>query len=327
MLKDIIQYTGEIVNIRASSTPEREQLLRYINRAAREFYHGWDLPGSLFECYFIANATSQLVTLPWYVDEIRAVRRATYSSKIQLVDMAPRYHYRPWRQPTLQWRIMGESALSTNLTQAGRLVLTLTGAETETLVVTVVGQTTTSGMCEEQVTFEPGVLTQTTVNQWSQDNPTGIRSISKSMTTLYDLTITEEIGGAAVAMIPNHLLISKNKLLQVHDGNYSLIYSPNETAEILFKWPYKPLDSDTDLFLGTERFDDAIVWKVREHYHSTRLNEGELALAASAKCRDLVQKLCANIEDAAEKTVMVAEDGIECAAQYNYRFSRYGQLQ
>lgn len=324
MLKDIIQYTGEIVNIRASSTPEREQLLRYINRAARELYHGWDLPGSLFECYFIANATSQLVTLPWYVDEIRAVRRATMSTKIQLVDMRPRYHYRPWRQPTLQWRILGDTPLSASLTQAGRLVLTLAGAESDTLIVTVAGQTTTAGMREEQVTFEPGDLTKTTTNQWSQNNPTGIQAIVKSATTQYDLVVTEEVGGAVIATIPNHLTISKNKLLQVHDGNYSLTYSPDETIEVLFKHPYKTLDSDYDLFLGSDRFDDAIVWKVREHYHSTRIGEGELALAASAKCRDLMQKLCANIEQAAEQTVMVAEDGVEFASQYNYKLSRYG---
>ncbi len=327
MLKDILQYVGEVVNIRGADSPEREQALRYINRAGRELYYGWDLPGSCFERYFTVNSTTQLITLPWYVEEIRGIRRATYASKIQLVDMSPRYHYRPWKQPTCQWRIMGESALATNLTQAGRLVITLAGAETDTLIVTIAGQTTTSGMCEEQVTFEPGVLTQTTVNQWSQDNPTGIRSISKSMTTRHDLTVTEEVGGAVVATIPNHLLLSKNKLLQVHDGNYSLVYSPNETVEILFKWPYKTLDSDYDLFVGTERFDDAIVWKVREHYHSTRLNEGELALAASAKCRDLMQKLCEDIEQAAEQTVMVAEDGVEFASQYNYRYSRYGQLQ
>lgn len=327
MLADILQYASEVTNIRGSNDPERDQLLRYINRAARELYHGADLPGSLYERFFTVQSNTQLITLPWYVDEIRGIRRATYASKIELVDMRPRYHYRPWRQKTLQWRVMGESPLEQHITQTGRLVVTLAAAETSALTVTIVGQTTTSGLAEENILIEVGEVTATSTNQYTQDNPNGIRSILKSERTSYDLTVTQEVDDRQIASIPNHQLVSKNQVIQVHDGNYSLIYSPNECAEILFKWPYKTLDSDSDLFLGTERFDDAVVWKLREHWHSTRPGEETLALAAAAKCKDLVEKLCANIEDAVEKSVMYAEDGIEFAPRHNYRFARYGQIQ
>lgn len=327
MLSDILQYASEVTNIRGSSAPERAQLLRYVNRAGRELYNGWDLPGSLFERFFMIQTNTQLITLPWYVDEIRGIRRATYASKIELVDMRPRYHYRPWRQKTLQWRLMGECALEQHITQAGRLVCTLAGPETSTITVTVTGQTTTAGLAEEEITIEAGELTAASVNQYTQDQPNGIRSIVKSARTSYDLTISQEVDAREIATIPNHQLVSKNQLIQVHDGNYSLIYSPNEGAEILFKWPYKQLDSDADLFIGTERFDDALVWKLREHWHSTRAGEETLALASAAKCQDLMEKLCFNIESSAEQSVMNAEDGIEFAPRHNYRFARYGQIQ
>jgi len=327
MNADLIKHASEITNIRGNTDDERAQILLYVNRAAKELYTTNDLPNSLHEQYFTIVASTQLITLPWYVDEIRGIRRATYSSKIQLVDMRPRYHYRPWRQQTLQWRLLGETALEQNITDAGRLTLSLQGVETESLSVTIVGQTTQSALAEETVTFEPGQTQVTTINQYMQEAPHGIRSIVKSRLNLYDIVITQELDGRQIATLPNNRKISKNQLLQVHDGNYSLIYSGNELVEILYKWPYKDLDTDYDLFLGTERFDDAIIWKLREHWHSTRAGEEQLALAASLKCRELMQALCANIEQSAEQTVMVAEDGIEFAPRNTYRFARYGQIQ
>lgn len=327
MLSDILQYASEVTNIRPGSTGERAQLLRYINRAGRELFHGADLPGSLFERFFTVQSNTQLITLPWYVDEIRGIRRATYASKIQVVDMRPRYHYRPWRQPTLQWRLLGKTPLEQHITQAGRLIVTLLGVETVAVTVTITGQTTTAGVTSEDVLIEAGETSATTTNQWTQDDPTGIKSIVKSARTTYDIAITQESDGRELVVIPNHQTVAQNQLLQVHDGNYSLIYSPNECAEILFKWPWVDLQDDNDLFLNTERFDDALIWKLREHYHSTRVGEEGLALAASAKCKDLVEKLCANIEDSVEKTITYAEDGFEFAPRHNYRFARYGQIQ
>jgi hypothetical protein len=327
MLSDIIKYASEITNIRDTTPQEHDQLLLYINRAAREIYHTWDLPHSLWERYFCIDTADQLITLPWYVDEIRGIRRATFSSKIQLVDMRPRYHYRPWRQPTLQWRLMSESALERTITQAGRLVVSLAGMEDVSLTVTIVGQTTTSGLTRENLIFEPGVTQLTTTNQYTQDTPNGIKSITKSAASAYDLIVTQELDGLQIASIANFNRIAKNQCIQVHDGNYSLIFAPTECSEILFKWPYKPLVEDSDLFIGTERFDDVIVWKIREHWHSTRPEEGGLALACSQKCLTLIQKLSENIESSAEKQVQYAEDGLERAPLYRYRWARYGQIQ
>lgn len=327
MLLNLLRHASEITNISNRSSEERAQLLLYINRAGEELYNSHDIPGAMREQYFTIVASTQLITLPWYVHLIRGIRRATYSSKIQLVDMRPRYHYRPWRQQTLQWRLLGDRPLEQNMTDNGRLTLSLQGAETESLSVTILGQTTQAAMTKEVVTFEPGQTQVTTTNQFTTETPTGVRSIVKSRTTTYDLVVTQELDGRQIATIPNSQLQSLNQVIQVHDGNYSLIYSGNELVEILYKLPYEQLVEDADLFIDTGKYDDALIWKMREQWYSTKEGGAEQSILAKAKCEELMQKLCGNIEESVEKTMTFAEDGIEFAPRHTYRFARYGQIQ
>lgn len=328
-LKDLLQHAGEITGTGVIDTARRDSLVRMINRASREIYDSGDLPNSLYESVFTVNGDSQMITVPWYAADIRAIRRATYSNVVQLVTMHPRYHYRPWRQPTLQWRIKGHTALSNTLTQTGQLRITIAQAQESAFTVTVRGQTATASLIEETVTFQAGDLTHDTANQWVQASPMGVQTIRKSAKTTCDVVITQTVDGAEVARIPNFLLESRNTLIQVHDGAYTLVYTQNEGAEILYKWPFIELTEDNDQFLRGDIFDQVIIWKMREHWHSVRAGENEpgIALAAKMKCEELLRNICNNQESATEKMVKYEENPYELAVLGANRFQRYAAIQ
>lgn len=315
MLGDILQYVKEITGIDPTAgSPQRAQALLYVNRAAREIYLNTDLPGSLFEREFAISTDTQMMTLPWYADEIRGVRRPSWDHKIQLVTPHMRHHYKPWRQPTMQWVMRHKTPLLRHMTQAGKLTVTLTVPESErTIRVTIKGQTTTASIRSETLVFSPGQTEKTTTAQWVQAQPFGIISIVKSSKTDGDVQITQATDGLLVAEIANCMLEASNRLIQVHDGQRSVTYSTNEHIEVLFKWPYISLQDDTDQFTGTDKFDDAIVWKMREHWHSTRPEESDLAVAASVKCAQQVSSVMNTTESAEEKFVLDGENPYERA--------------
>lgn len=315
MLSDILQYVKEITGIDpAAGTPQREQALLYVNRAAREIYSNTDLPGSLFEREFAIATDTQMITLPWYVSEIRGARRPSWDHKIQLVTPQLRHHYKPWRQPSMQWRMLYKTPLMRHMTQASKLTVTLTVPETtKTIQITIKGQTTTAMQHSETLTFSPGVTVKTTVAQFIQAAPFGITNIVKSHRTIGDVTITQAVDGRVIAEIANCALTATNRLIQIHDGQHAVMYATNEHVEILFKWPYMPLIEDTDQFIGSDAFDDAIVWKMREHWHSTRPEEAEIAIAAAVKCGQQVQTVMNTLESGEEKFILEGENPYERA--------------
>lgn len=315
MLSSILQYVKEITGIDpAAGTPQRTQALLYVNRAAREIYANTDLPGSLFEREFAISTETQMITLPWYVGEVRGARRPSWDHKIQLVTPQLRHHYKPWRQPSMQWRQMFKTPLIRHMTQAGKLVVTLSVPESSrTITVTIKGQTSTAMQHTETVTFSPGETTKTTTAQFIQAAPFGITNIVKSHRTSGDVTITQAADGREIAVIANCMLTATNRLIQIHDGQRSVMYATNEHVEILFKWPFMELIDDTDQFLGTDAYDDAIVWKMREHWHSTRPEEADIAITAAMKCAQQVAAVMNTMESAEEKFILEGENPYERA--------------
>jgi len=315
MLGDILQYVKEITGIDPTAgSPQRAQALLYVNRAAREIYSNTDLPGSLFEREFAISTDTQMVTLPWYVSELRAARRPSWNHKIQLVTPHLRHHYKPWRQPWMQWRMLYKTPLLRHMTQAGKLTVTLTVPENEkTIRVTIKGQTPTAMLRSETLVFSPGQTSKTTTAQWVQAQPYGVVAIVKSHKTEGDVQITQEADGLLVAEIANCSLEASNRLIQIHDGQRSVTYATGEHVEVLFKWPFITLQDDTDQFVGTDAFDDAIVWKMREHWHSTRSEESDLAIAASMKCAQQISAVMNTTESAEEKFILEGENPYERA--------------
>jgi len=335
MLSDLFQYASEVVGFKPDNAEKRAQLLRWINRAGQELYDSWDLPGSLKEQTFsLGDAASDtnvwLLTLPWYVDVLRGARFPQGMDRITTLDIRPRFHNRPWKQPLLTWRIVGETPLMRELSRDMQLLI-MRGAETIPFSVTIRGATGESAMTSESVGFifsggaELSAIGQTsddsyiTDNQWVHDNPFCITEISKSAVTQSDVTVYDQDDNV-VAIIPNRLTRAKNTLIQLHDDSKGLFEG---SAEILFKTPYIPFYYDTDQFFQP-KLEDAIIWKLRMLWYSTKEGKTEDAILADQKCKDLVQKICGNIEEAAERTLRYDTDPFEFAALKSYPY-RYGR--
>lgn len=318
MLSDIIQSVKESVG-----TDDRTELLRYINRAAREIYDSADLPGSLRECCFTIDSDSDIITLPWFASEPRGMRWPDLHRMITMNDMRPRYHSTPWIQPFLTYTLIGESPLEQNMTEAGLLTVTLAGAETEVVSVTITGQTTTTTLYNETLQFDPGETTKTTTAQFTQAQPFGIKAISKSRITTYDVTVSQAADGRRVATIPNRLKTARNLLIQLRDDNLTAT-NLSETLEVLFKWPYMELVNDTDMFLDTDKYDDAIRWRVCENYTFKDETKIELTALANQKANALIRRVADNTEGPVEKVIKVAPNPFRRAARRFRYWRRYG---
>jgi len=296
MLSDILQHTAEVVGIQPTDDNKRSQLLRYINRAAREIYYTNDLPNSVDQRVFsIDNLSLQEVVLPWYVKDVRAARYAEYGSKIELHTIQRRFHHFPWKPPFLAWRVMRNTPLEQSIAQASQLQFTIAQAEASPISITVVGQTTNAARTTETVVIDVGETTATTVNQWMQEAPFGIEAIQKDRVTDSDVVVTTTVDNEPVARIPNRLLEAFNQRLRLTEDDINA--ATEQGVEILFKIRMIPLLLNSDVFISSD-FDDAVVWKVREHWYSTKDDEASIAKVgfASNKCAKLLRELCYNEE-------------------------------
>ena len=318
MLRDLLQYAYEVTGI---PLDKRDQLLRLVNRAARELYDCADLPGSYGEKVFTfdeESGTEKLITLPWFVSSIRAARLYEIGPRIDMVSVGEKYIPRSWQPPFLEWRIYHRSPLAHTLAQATQLTFTIDTAETTPIEITVVGQTTIAARINETVIIDVGETTITTVNQWSQDDPDGIISIQKNRVTNSDVVVTTTVDGLEISKIMNRAQEARNIVIQISDdlSSYSTI---DNSVEILYKKVWVPFYYDTDVFCAPE-LEDAIVWKLREHWYSVKATDSvnELmaaaAIAAKAKCDSILKSTIATIESERKSRVVAAPSALTNAA-------------
>lgn len=308
MLGDLITRLSIVFDYKSNNTATREKTLGFINAAAREIWHMTDLPGSLMEQAFAFDRSRGQVSLPWYVDHVRAMRRRNTGTKLVLEDLRPRYHHTPWRQPYWNFRIKGTSPLHTPLTAESQLTVTLGAAESSAIEVTIVGQTTTAARAREVLTFLPGATTATTTAQFTTENPFGVTQISKSNRTAADVTITDGTD-TEVAVIASTEKFAKNTIISVTDLD-NPAPQVDDTIEVLFKLPCFELANDEDLFANSPQLEDALYWLARSHYHSTFLdadgNSSNMAVAEQAKAMAVLEAFVQNLESDAEHKIQAA---------------------
>ena len=322
MLKDILQYASEATGIANTNAATRAQLLRYINRAGRELYEKYDLPGSVLEISACVDNTDGQVTLPYYVDQIRAARRSTSNQVIKLHDIRPRYHETPWRQNLLEWRIKKRVALHTPLSVESQLTFTIAEAQSETIQFVVAGQTANAGFKEETLTLEAGQTTVTTTTQWAKEEPFGIERITKSVITTCDVVVTQTTNNVEVSMLSSRSTSAVFVLVQLNDwvGTYD---GEDTCVELLFKRPYTELYYDHDIFIDP-KLEDALVWKVRAHFASLSADPNVVMLAPgySASSEDLVRAVLQNQSKETEQEMSFTTPGSERAWVYGARYRR-----
>jgi len=283
MLRDILANLQDSLGVSA----DRARLVRFVNQAYKEYYQRTDLPGSLLEQIFEFSNGDQVATLPWYVGEVRALRRAVSRQPITMHDMAPRYHTKAWRQQRWEFRLVGRRAIHTPLSVESQLTIAIPIAQADTFSVTIKGQTPSAASITETLTFAPGELSKTTTAQFAKDDPAGIEAITRSGAVTADITIADA-AGVELALLPNSQENSEHIHIQWNDSDTGQHATTDNNIEILYKRRYTPLTLDTDVCIFTP-IEDAICWKARSYHYSFSKDElaGQQAVLASQKADEL----------------------------------------
>lgn len=326
MLRNILSELSEAVSIPATSADNRAQLLRYINRAYQEFYSTCDLPGSLWEQVFTLTEDVQQISLPWYVGQVRMMRRPYTRLNHTIEGLAPRYHSARWTQPYKTVRFMATRALHTPLSLESQITFTIPIAQSIPFTVTIKGQTPSAASITERVTFLAGDVTKTTVNQFSKDDPIGVESISKSEILTCDLQVRDG-ANTLLSTIPSQLSQAHHIVLMTNDYDLGTYTNADSQIELLYKRTFVPVYNDEDEFC-TPLLETAILWKARSYAYSMAKDElsAQQALLAEQKANQLATEVLTNMADQTTTFMSVAElPGTDAALRtYNPFTSRDG---
>lgn len=300
MLRDILVNLQDALGV----SGDRTRLVRFINQAYREYYDRTDLPGSLYEQSFEFDMTDQLVTLPWYVDQVRAMRRVRSNDPVRLLGQAPRYHINPWTQARTEFYVLGRRAIHTPLSLESQLTVTIPVAQSTPFTVTIKGQTPSAASVTEKLSFAAGDLSKTTTTQFAKDNPIGIESISRYGDVTADIQVSDG-AGVIICTIPNSVESPQHTVIQWNNFDAGTYSTTDNVIELLYKRVFVPLilDSDETVFPA---LDNAILWKARGYYAS--LSKDELAGTQAALAEQKADALFrAAIDSRSLETVNLAK--------------------
>lgn len=305
-LKSILLDLATIGAVKIEDAQQREYEIFRINQAAQELYDNYDLVGSLREQVFDVDVTREgnQIALPSYVGKLRAVRYYYPDLNLGIVDKRPKYQSTFWQGKNfLNWRLRGEFPLKTDISNEGSLTVTFKQPVTTPVEVTITGKTEHSSNAFETLYFNNGDTSYTTTKTWEE-----ITSISKNVTTDYDLEVTD-LNGRVLAEIANNQLKSNYQVVQIINlPNSATTYTPiTSQVEVLWKARFTPFVNLTDEF-QCNGYDKAIVWKRLEHRASTSSDpiEVQKALGYSAKATDIIERVSQDTEKILDKVMNFA---------------------
>lgn len=282
-LSNIIDTVCEKIGFNAVSN--RTVLLNMINRAAKEIYEADDYPGSLREIVALVPP-GNVIALPYFVGELRAMREYYSKAKVELKEMAPKYSYNPWPELWRSWRILKKSPIQTCIQRTDRpITLSIPEADSSDFTVTIVGQTEDANRKETACEFTAGETEITCNTPYIE-----ITAISKPFTT-YNVTVKSKDTSDAdltLAVIPNDQRQSLYTIVDVSElPSTGENGTGNRYIDVLYKEPLQFMSQDGDAF-PVEGFDDAIVYKTLEHWFSEQGDGGEKALGYMMKCNQVI---------------------------------------
>lgn len=313
MLRDILANLQDAIGVNA----DRARLVRFANQAYREYFNRTDLPGALIEQVFEFDTGDQVATLPWYVGEVRAIRRATLRDPVTVHDMTPRYHSTAWRQSRQEFRLIGRRAIHTPLSVESQLTVTIPIAQTVPFSVTIKGQTPSAASITETLNFAIGELTKTTTAQFAKDEPHGIESITRNGAVTADITITDA-AAVELATLVNSQESTSHVVIQWNDMDTGTLSTTDNLMEILYKRTFNPLTLDTDACIFPA-IEDAICWKARSYFYSFSKDEfsGPQAILAAQKADSLYAQAIASQNLETVSVIQVAANRYEDAWRCN----------
>jgi len=202
-------------------------VMREINHVVTRLWNTTDMPGSLYDMV-VEPASERILILPWYVAQVKAVKRAG-GAEVTLFTPRAVYQDNAWRQDLLSWVFMSHTPLLRPLTNIGRLTAKLQRAETAALTVTITGPGEFGTRDVHDLDFAVGDRTQQTAEVVRD-----IISLSKSRVTTSDVLLYD-VTGQLVAGIPADRTDVQNIQVRVTDQCIQMIASQCNRFSVLYK--------------------------------------------------------------------------------------------
>lgn len=233
----------EIIQFVADRTGENDlvQIGREVNNELRKLWNTSDVEGSLLEIDVAPNA-ERIVTLPWYVFQVKAVKRSIgdnlrmYTPRAAFQDL----HY---AQSPFEVRILDRSPLFQSLANVGPLTLKLRKVAATAFTVTVRGPDDFGVDSTETIEFNPGEKEHTTTGSY-----VNVLALSKSAQTSMDVEV-RDVTNSVVSIIPAGLTEVWCPRCQIFDKNVvATQYACNAYTVLFKKWPPYLFDNNDVVF-------------------------------------------------------------------------------
>jgi hypothetical protein len=289
--------------------PNQSNLIKLVNATWEELYFAVDLPDSRYTMSIAPNFTNpqlRTFTLPWYVQEVRAIREGRSGLHVKLLQPEHYYHPNEWFQKLWEFVNLGHSPMVNVINNATRITFTLKKPETTPFSIYVQGSTDVAGSVTETINVPAGSLSVSTINSF-----TNITGCSKTIFTQSDIAGVDG-DGTQIIEIASCCLSARNLKIQMRDkADFSttacLCY------EILFKWraPYLLYPGDAI----AEPYDKVLAYLVlSKMYAKVLAKEIGTVDPRSAYFKGLAKEILdmcsANEEVGTERSFNMEKDGL-----------------
>lgn len=204
ILRDIYLFVKD----RAGETNE-DYILRQINNVIQRTWLTTDLPGSLYEMT-VDPTTERIMILPWYVFQLKAVRRAG-TGEVTLYTPRAWYQANGGYQYPLQWVEMEPTPLLRSYNNIGRLRLRLSAPATVPFTATVTGPGEFGTKIVQDCRFSVGDTEQTT-----EEVVNDLLGLGKSIITEQDIRVFD-VTNTCIAVLPADRTGIWNKKVRITD--------------------------------------------------------------------------------------------------------------
>lgn len=298
MLRYILSQVAPALGIDVSNADNRAWVVEQINKAAKELYEGRDLANVEREQALALEGDDQMISLPYYMSEVRGVRRYTTRDKLNVQDMRPRYKTDGWANNLLTWREKWKSPLKRNITNEAPVTLTIPDVEAAAFSVVISGSTPNSARVSEEIVFPAGTTEKTSVNTFTE-----IFAFSNLAPHTYDVTM-EDVDGVELSVLPNVADAARYIVVQVLDSFVTSVENPY-IVEVLYKNAFLFMRDDFDDFV-CPGYDDAIVWQTLGN--TLAKTRPAQAAAALIKVSDVLRALDKDKMQSKSKSFSYSED-------------------
>lgn len=233
-IKDIVDFVKD-----RSGEQDPATLIREVRNEYRRLWYSEDVDGCLQEIDFNPDS-NRVITLPWYVHQIKACRRLT-STPQRLMTPRSYFHDFNWRQHVDTFRVLSRQPLFKSLVNVGPLTFKLRAANEEAFTVTVRGPDDMGVSNIETISFAPNDTEKTTTGSYVD-----VKTLGKSIITAVDVEVYD-VNDELVSVIPASQTEVLCVTMQIVDKAI-MPYSTNcNVFTALFKSHMPPITSLSDV--------------------------------------------------------------------------------